>query len=69
MVSVPERAPPVLAATLKATEPFPVPLPPDVIEIQEAPLLAVQVQVLPEETPTVPLPPAAAIEALLEPSE
>ena len=24
---------------------------------------------LPEETPTVPLPPAAAIEALLEPSE
>jgi hypothetical protein len=69
MVSVPERASPVLAATLKATEPFPLPLPPEVIEIQDAPLLAVQAQLLPVDTPTDPLPPPAAIEALLEPSE
>ena len=62
------RAPPVLAAALKATEPFPVPLPPEVIEIHGAPLLAVQVHVLPEDTPTVPVPPAAGIDELLEPS-
>ena len=69
MVSVPERAPPVLAATLKATEPFPVPLPPEEIEIHDAPLLAVHAQLLLVDTPTVPLPPDAAIDALLEPSE
>jgi hypothetical protein len=69
MLRVLERAPPVLAATLNATEPLPVPLPPEVIEIHSAPLLAVQVQLLPVDTPTDPLPPSAAIEALLEPSE
>jgi hypothetical protein len=40
-----------------------------VIEIQDAPLLAVQAQLPAVDTPTDPLPPPAANAALLEPSE
>jgi hypothetical protein len=69
MVRVPEREPPVLAATLKPTEPLPVPLPPEVMEIHSAPLLAVQLQLLVVDTATVPLSPDAAIEAVVEPIE
>jgi hypothetical protein len=58
-----------LAATLNATDPFPVPLLPEVIEIHPASLLAVQAQLLSVDTPTDPVPPPAAMEALLEPSE
>ena len=65
MVRVPERAPPVLAATLNATAPFPLPLAPEVTVTHPAPLLAVQAQPLPADTATVPVPPDAAIEALV----
>ena len=41
MVSVPLRAPPVLAATLNPTDPLPLPLAPDVMLIQEALVAAV----------------------------
>ena len=46
-VTVPVRAPPVFAATLNATEPFPLPLAPEVTVTQAALLLAVQAQPLP----------------------
>ena len=36
MVRLPVRAPPVLAPTVNATEPFPVPLDPDVTVIHDA---------------------------------
>ena len=65
MVTVPERAPPVLAATLNATEPFPLPLAPEVTVTHAALLLAVQAQPLPADTATVPVPPDAAIEELV----
>ena len=65
MVRVPERAAPVLAAALNATEPFPLPLAPEVTVSHAALLLAVQAQPVPLDTVTVPVPPAAAIEALL----
>jgi hypothetical protein len=58
-----------LAATLNATDPFPVPLLPEVIEIHPAPLLAVQLQSLLVDTATVPLSPDAAIEAVVDPIE
>src|SRR5215831_18103303 len=62
-VSVPVRLPvEALAATEYATLPLPVPLEPDVIVIQEAPLLAVQLEAA--VTPTLPLPPPAPYEAL-----
>jgi len=54
-VSVPLRALPVLAATLNPTEPFPVPLAPEVIASHEALLLAVHAQPLVVVTPTLPL--------------
>ncbi len=47
----------VLAATVKATVPFPVPLLPEVIVIQLALLVAVQLQPLEVVTPTLPVPP------------
>jgi hypothetical protein len=46
-----------------------VPLPPEVMEIHSAPLLAVQLQLLVVDTATVPLSPDAAIEAVVEPIE
>ena len=57
---MPERAPPMLAATLNVTEPFPLPLAPAVTVTHAALLLAVQVQPLPAVTVTVPLPPVSA---------
>jgi len=65
MVRVPERAPPVLAATLNPTEPFPLPFAPEVTATHPALLLAVQVQPLPVDTATVPVPPVAAIGELV----
>jgi hypothetical protein len=60
IVSVPVRAAPVFAATLNATEPFPVPEAPAVTVIQVALLAAVHPHVLAADTDTVPVPPAAA---------
>jgi hypothetical protein len=61
---VPERAGPELAATLKAAEPFPVPLPPEVTVTHAAPLLAVHAQPLAVDTATVTVPPVAATAVL-----
>ena len=60
MLSVPCRSGPLFAATVNPTEPLPVPLAPDVIDIQPALLVAVQPQPLPALTSTEPLPPLAA---------
>ena len=65
MARVPARAPPVLAATLNPTDPFPLPLAPEVTSTHPAPLLAVQVQPLPVDTATDPVPPVAAIGELV----
>jgi hypothetical protein len=54
-VSVPLRALPVLAATLNATEPLPVPLAPEVIVSQLALLDAVHAHPLVVVTATLPL--------------
>jgi hypothetical protein len=59
-VSVPLREPPVLAATLNPTEPFPEPLPPDVIESHDALLVAVHAHPLVVVTATLPLDAVAA---------
>ena len=64
IVSVPVRPPPVLAAALKITDPLPAPLPPEVIEIHVAPLLAAQAHPVPVDTTKVPLPPVAATAVL-----
>ena len=58
-VMAPERAGPVLAATWKPTAPGPLPVPPDVIEIQEMPLVAVQGHPSEAATVTLPVVPAA----------
>jgi hypothetical protein len=58
-VSVPVREPAVLTAAAKVTDPFPVPEAADVIDSQDALLLAVHVQPLAVVTPTVPVPPRA----------
>jgi hypothetical protein len=65
MVTEPERAPPMLAAALNVTEPFPLPLAPAVTVTHPALLLAVQAQPLPADTATVPVPPVAAIGELV----
>jgi hypothetical protein len=54
IVSVPVREPPGFAATLKPTEPFPVPLAPDVTVIHIALLVAVHVQLPAVVTLTLP---------------
>jgi len=54
-VSVPLRALPVLAAMLKPTDPFPVPLAPEVIVSHDALLLAVHAHPLVVVTATLPL--------------
>lgn len=69
MVMVPERAPPVFAATLYATAPVPVPRAPDVTVIHESLLDAVQAHAGPALTATEPVPPVAAADALAEPIE
>jgi len=61
IVSVPVRAAPELAATVKPTDPVPVPVAPEVTEIHDAPLVAVHRHALVVVTATgVPAPPAAA---------
>ena len=55
IVSVPLRALPVLAATLKPTVPFPLPLVPEVIVSHDALLLAVHAHPLVVVTATLPL--------------
>ena len=63
---VPLRLAPVLACTEYPTVPFPVPDAPDVTVIHAALLLAAQVQLLAEAvTPTVPVPPVVAADALV----
>ena len=63
MLRAPERPAPVLAATLNATEPPPLPLAPEVTVTHAALLPAVQAQPLPADTAIVPIPPAAPIVA------
>jgi hypothetical protein len=53
MFTVPVRALPVLAATLRPTEPFPLPDAPEVIVIHGTPLVAVHVQPAAVVTATV----------------
>src|SRR3954465_13308769 len=60
-VIVPERAAPVFAATENFTVPFPLPLAPDVMEIHESAVVAVQVQ--PADAVTVRSVPAPAVAA------
>ena len=61
MDSVADRAAPLFTLTVNPTEPLPVPLVPDVIDIHPAPLVAVQAQPAPAVTAIdAPLPPAAA---------
>src|SRR3569833_2071815 len=65
MVKVPDRGPPVVAAVVNCTVPFPLPLAPAVIVRQDAPLLAVHAQSDPAVTLTVPPPPLAGTLALV----
>src|SRR5688572_14578366 len=58
MLSVPVRAAPLLAATVKLTVPLPVPDAPAVIVSHSSLLTAPQVQVPPVVTVTLPVPPA-----------
>jgi hypothetical protein len=55
IVAVPVRAAPVFAATLKPTDPFPVPVAPDVMVMNAALLVAVHAQPAPAVTATVPV--------------
>lgn len=64
IVSVPERPGPFVDATVKATVPFPVPLPPEVIEIHGTLLAALQPQPAGALTDTEPLPPEGAIDCV-----
>jgi hypothetical protein len=66
MVIVPVRAGPVFAATVKLTDPVPMPAAPAVIVIHDGALLtAVHAHVAPVVTAiAVPAPPAAAIDSL-----
>ena len=66
MVSVPVRAAPVLAATLNATVPGPLPLAPLVTVIQLALDVADQLQLAPALTPTLLATPAAATAKLFD---
>ena len=65
MAIVAVRAAPVLAATVNATVPFPLPLAPDVTVIHDAAGIAVQAHDDAAVTVTVPFPPPAAIFALV----
>ena len=57
---VPVRLAPAFGATVNSTLPLPLPLAPDVIVIQEAPVTAVQEQLLPDAvTANEPAPPPA----------
>ena len=59
IVAVPVRALPVFAATLTPTDPFAVPVAPDVIAIHDSLLVAVHAQPEPAVTVTVPVVAAA----------
>jgi hypothetical protein len=59
IVAVPVRALPVFAATLNPTDPFAVPVAPDVMAIHDSLLLAVHAQPAPAVTATVPVVAAA----------
>jgi len=59
IVSDPDRAGPVVAATLYPTSPLPLPLAPDAIVIQDTLLAAVHAQPAPAVTETVPSAPDA----------
>ena len=66
IVSSPVRSPPVLAATVNATLPLPLPEPPEVIVSHDAPLVAVHEQPSRAVTLTVlPSPPLAPIDWLV----
>lgn len=65
MLRVPVRAGPVLAAAVKPTVPFPLPLAPLVIVIQPDPLSAVQAQLDVVATENVELPPATGTERVV----
>ena len=67
-VSVPLRAPPGFGATVNEAVPFPVPLAP-VIVSHAALAVAFQLQPVPETTVTLPGPPVALTEVLVELSE
>jgi hypothetical protein len=69
IVSVPVRSPSSFLETLKATKPFPLPLLPDVMVIQDALLPAVHAQPLPAETLTVTPDAFQSMEVLFELSE
>ena len=70
MVSVPVRALPVLAATLKVTLPLPEPVVPAVMVIHAALLAAVHPQPAPADTATeTPVVPPAATDWLLRSME
>jgi hypothetical protein len=60
IVTVPDRADPLFAATVYDTVPFPVPLAPAVTVMNDAALTAVQTHPLVVVTATLPEPPAAA---------
>jgi hypothetical protein len=65
-VNVPLRAPPVFAATLIATVPLPVPLAPEVIDNQEAFVVAVHVHPAAAVTAIGPaVPPPAPIDTVV----
>jgi hypothetical protein len=64
IVSVPDRAGPVVDATVKLTVPSPLPFAPEVTVIHDALLFAVQVQPAPELTVVEPLPPPAGTDWL-----
>jgi len=55
IVAVPFRSLPVFAATLNPTDPFPVPVAPDVTVIHGALLVALHAQPVPAVTVTVPV--------------
>jgi hypothetical protein len=61
IVSVPDRAGPLVAATLKVTLPAPLPFAPAVIVIHGALFDAVHAQPPPAATDTVPVPPVAGM--------
>src|SRR3954470_24958406 len=61
IVNVPDRTPPVVPATLYCTVPLPFPLAPEVIESQDALVVAVHAQPAPLVRPTLPVPPDAGM--------
>jgi len=62
MVSVPDRAGPVVAATVNCTSPLPLPFVLPLIVIQDSPLFAVQVHPSPAVTVTLPPPPPESMD-------